>query len=400
MVTAAPLFHIMTLRNVSFLLGLVSVLPGATRIAAEPPSGAPPPATVLATMEKVADWQLANPSKHPVTGWVQAAGYAGMMALSNLSKSPRYHDAMLKMAEDNKWQLPTRTIKNPSGAAITTGYDGDDHCVGQTYAELFFKHRDPRMLAGMVERFDHILAHPKDDNLLFDAKANPGHRERWSWCDSLFMAPPSWLRLWVATGQKKYLDFMAQKWWVTSDYLYDKEEHLYFRDSTYFTKKEANGKKVFWSRGNGWVMGGLVRVLQYLPKDHPARAKFERQYREMAAKLLTLQQPDGLWRSSLLDPASYPLQETSGSSFFTYALAYGANEGLLDRAQAGAAALKAWQALTALVTPEGKLTHVQPIGADPKKFDPASTEPYGVGAFLLAGSEIHRLAGGKAPGKK
>jgi hypothetical protein len=37
------------------------------------------------------------------------------------------------------------------------------------------------------------------------------------------------------------------------------------------------------------------------------------------------------------------------------------------------------------------LTHVQPIGADPKNFNPDSTEPYGVGAFLLAGSEVYRM---------
>ena len=41
---------------------------------------------------------------------------------------------------------------------------------------------------------------------------------------------------------------------------------------------------------------------------------------------------------------------------------------------------------------DGKLTHVQPIGADPKHFDADSTEPYGVGAFLLAGSEVYRMA--------
>jgi hypothetical protein len=49
--------------------------------------------------------------------------------------------------------------------------------------------------------------------------------------------------------------------------------------------------------------------------------------------------------------------------------------------------------LAECVTPEGRLTHVQPIGADPKKFDENATETYGVGAFLLAGSEVHRLPG-------
>ncbi|MGN6553082.1 MAG: glycoside hydrolase family 88/105 protein, partial [Verrucomicrobiota bacterium] len=195
-----------------------------------------------------------------------------------------------------------------------------------------------------------------------------------------------------ATDDRRYLDFAVTNWWRTSEYLYDNDEHLYFRDSTYFQKREANGKKVFWSRGNGWVMGGLVRVLQLLPKDHPSRPRFEQQFKEMADKILQCQQSDGLWRASLLDPESYPLKETSGSGFYTYALAYGVNQGLLERARFEPAVNRAWAALVACVEPDGKLTHVQPIGADPKAFDKSSTEIYGVGAFLLAGSEVRQLA--------
>ncbi|HEV2455243.1 MAG TPA: DUF4861 family protein, partial [Verrucomicrobiae bacterium] len=96
--------------------------------------------------------------------------------------------------------------------------------------------------------------------------------------------------------------------------------------------------------------------------------------------------------SSLLDPADYPLAETSGSGFFTYALAWGVNQGLLDRATYEPAVRKAWNALNGCVDADGKLTHVQPVGADPKKFDPNATEVYAVGAFLLAGSEVYRMA--------
>jgi hypothetical protein len=190
---------------------------------------------------------------------------------------------------------------------------------------------------------------------------------------------------------------MVEHWWKTSAYLYDKDEHLYYRDSTYFGKIESNGKKVFWGRGNGWVMAGMVRVLQYLPKNHPARPRFEQQYREMAAKIVTLQQPDGLWRASLLDPASYPLKETSGSGFYCYALTWGLNQGLLERATVEPVVLKTWAALVACLQSDGKLTHVQPVGADPKAFPEDSTEIYGVGALLLAGSEIYRLGGGEVP---
>ncbi len=331
-------------------------------------------------MQRVADWQLANPSKYPATDWMQGAGDAGFMALAGISGDVKYRDAMFAMGETNHWQLGPRK------------FHADDHAVGQTYTELYFLYREPKMIAPMQARFDEILAQPSTVTNLDFTQPKGAAGEQWSWCDSLFMAPPAWARLYYATGDQKYLNFAVTNWWKTTDYLYDTNEHLFFRDSTYFTKREANGKKVFWSRGNGWVIAGLVRTLQYLPTNHPDRPRFEQLFKDMAAKILICQQPDGLWRASLLDPDSYPLKETSGSGFYTYALAWGVNQGLLDRAQFEPAVRKAWAALVSCVDADGKLTHVQPIGADPKKFAPESTEVYGVGAFLLAGSEIYRMA--------
>jgi len=339
----------------------------------------PARADVLALMERVGDWQLAHPSAWKPDEWHNGALYTGMMALAGVSASPRFHDAMVAVGEKQQWQLGARP------------YHADDHCIGQMYAELYLKDRDPRMIAPMRERFDWILAHRPANPLEFDRKTNPKNQERWSWCDALFMSPPAWLRLWKATGDQRYLDYAVGEWWFTSDFLYDKDEHLYFRDSSIFERRERNGRKVFWSRGNGWVMGGLVRMLQLLPPDHPSRPRFEQQFREMAAKIITCQQSDGLWRASLLDPDSYPMQETSGSGFYCYALAWGVNEGLLARETYAPVVRKTWAALTRFVQPDGKLTHVQPVGFTPVTFDENHTEPYGVGAFLLAGSEVLRL---------
>jgi unsaturated rhamnogalacturonyl hydrolase len=353
----------------------------------------PKSAEVLATMERVGDWQLAHPpamkstddlsnASRPVQysprGWVQAAGYTGIMALGELSTSPRFFDAMRQMGEKNEWKPGPRP------------YHADDQCVIQTYAELYFRDHNPAMLAPSIARLDNIIKNPADISLEF---VGPRKNDRWAWCDSLYMAPPAWIRMWKATGNAAYLDYAVKNWWLTSDFLYNKDEHLYFRDSTFFTKREENGMKVFWSRGNGWVIGGLVRMLEYLPADHPDRPRFEQQFKDMMARLITLQQPDNFWHASLLDPAHYPEPEESGTGFFCYGLAWGINHGLLDREKFLPATLRAWSALTSCVDADGKLKHVQPIGSDPKKFDPNSTEPYGVGSFLLAGSEIYRLGG-------
>ncbi|HEV2435139.1 MAG TPA: glycoside hydrolase family 88 protein [Verrucomicrobiae bacterium] len=346
-------------------------------------SSAVKPYAVLTAMQRVGDWELTHSATNRPTGWVQAVGDAGMMALAGISGDPKYREAMLAKGKANDWDLAEYQGRK---------YHADDQCEGQVWAELYFLYRENKMIAPLRARFDFILAHPSDAPGLDFTQPHGKAQELWSWCDSLFMAPPTWVRLYAATGDERYLDFAVTNWWRTTDYLYDKDEHLFFRDSTYFDKREANGQKIFWSRGNGWVMAGLVRLLQYLPTNHPDRPRFEQLFKDMAGKILTLQQPDGLWRASLLDPADYPEKETSGSALFTYALAWGVNQGLLDRAKYEPAVRKGWAALVDCVGTNGKLTHVQPPGADPKKFDPDTTEPYGDGAFLLAGSEVYRMA--------
>ncbi|MCL5271224.1 MAG: glycoside hydrolase family 88 protein, partial [bacterium] len=198
---------------------------------------------VLNVMQQVADWQLANPSKHPLTDWTVGALYNGITALGDLSPEPRYREAMMDIGRKTGWQPGPRV------------WHADDHCVGQMYVEMYQLYRDPAMIAPLRERFDDILAHPAEGTLEFKQPFEECCK-RWSWCDALFMAPPAWIRLWAATGDARYLDFMVANWWKTSDYLYDPDEHLYYRDDRYFEKREANGKKVFWSRGNGWVRGG------------------------------------------------------------------------------------------------------------------------------------------------
>ncbi|WP_158567949.1 MULTISPECIES: glycoside hydrolase family 88 protein [unclassified Duganella] len=359
------------------LLGVAgTALPPAAAASVAVQPAVPAPQAVLAMMERVADWQLAHPTTYPADDWTEGVGDAGFMALSGISGQRKYRDAMQARGEQAGWKLgPSR-------------YHADDQVVGQTYAELYLQVRDPRMLAPMRSQFDAVLAEPREGTLDFLV---PGVLHRWSWCDALFMGPPTWARLSAATGDPRYLEFAISHWWKTSDYLYDQSEHLYFRDSRYFQQREANGKKVFWGRGNGWVMGGLARMLQYIPDNHPERPRFVAQFRDMAERIAGLQQADGLWRASLLDPGSYPNRETSGTALYTYALAWGVNQGLLPRAVYGPVAQRAWQALSSHVEADGRLVHVQPIGQDPKHFDPASTDVFAVGGFLLAGGEIYRM---------
>ena len=140
--------------------------------------------------------------------------------------------------------------------------------------DLYLEDKKPVRMADTKATMDRLIVRPDDPNKLL-----------WWWCDALFMSPPVLLRMYEITHDKKYLDYMDHEWWLTSGSLYNQENHLYFRDSRYFTQKQANGKPIFWSRGNGWVMGALVNVLRLMPADYPSRPKYDAQFREMAAEI-------------------------------------------------------------------------------------------------------------------
>jgi rhamnogalacturonyl hydrolase YesR len=249
------------------------------------------------------------------------------------------------------------------------------------YMEQYFLHKDAKMMGPMKARLDQQIATPDDP-------AKP----LWWWCDALFMAPPVFADMARATGDTKYLDFMDREWKITTDLLYDKNKHLYSRDATFLDKHEKNGEKLFWSRGNGWVMGGIVRVLRQLPRNSPLRPKYVALLREMAAESLAIQGKDGLWRPGLLDADTYPLPEISGSAFIAYALAYGVNEKILDKKTYWPAVEKAWAGMLTHVYADGRLGAIQPVGAAPGAYTETSSYVYGVGSYLLVGSEIYRTA--------
>jgi unsaturated rhamnogalacturonyl hydrolase len=329
------------------------------------------PSAVKEAMEKVANWELARSQPYFNQDWTYAALYTGFLAASVATGNNAYSDTMLAMSNKFDWKLGPRVEH------------ADDQCIGQTYLALYSQSRDPnpKMIAPLRAQFDSILALP----------VAPDDKRPWWWCDALFMAPPVWTGLAHATGERKYLDFVNREWWRTSARLYDPEQHLFYRDASFLSLREANGKKVFWSRGNGWVMAGLVRVMETMPANDPDRTRYLEQFKEMSAAILTLQGNDGLWRSGLLDPASYALPELSGSSFFTYAMAWGVNSGILDRKTYEPAVARAWKGALQHVYEDGRLGSIQQVGAGPAHFKPTSSYVYGVGAFLLAGSEVIKL---------
>jgi rhamnogalacturonyl hydrolase YesR len=335
------------------------------------------PAAIDKALRKVADWQLERSRPYFDRIWTSSVMYVGFMAASRATGDPKYRNAMFDMAKHFDFQLRDRLP------------NADDLSIGSIYLDYYFQEKRPSLL--------HLTKAEMDDLLpLATVKPNDA-RIPWWWCDALFMAPPVWVKMYKATGDRKYLDYVHLNWKRTSDALYDKEEHLYARDASYINKREPNGKKMFWSRGEGWVMGGLALILDDIPQDDPQRPFYVQQLREMSEKVASIQGPDGMWHAGLLDPASYPLPEVSGSALFVYGMAYGVNRGILDAQKYRPVIAKAWAGILKNVYADGRLGNIQQTGAEPAFYRPTSSYNYGVGAFMLAASELKTLAAG---GKK
>jgi len=199
------------------------------------------------------------------------------------------------------------------------------------------------------------------------------------------------------TGNEMYLEKLHSYLLYADSIMYDKETSLYFRDAKYVypKHKSANGKKDFWARGDGWIFAGYAKIIQDLPKTAQHREEYITRFQDMAKALAAAQQSEGYWTRSILDPEHAPGPETSGTAFFTYGFMWGINNGYLDKKTYLPVVEKSWNYLTTFaLQADGTVGYIQPIGekAIPGQVvDKNSTADFGVGAFLLAASEISRF---------
>jgi rhamnogalacturonyl hydrolase YesR len=319
---------------------------------------------VASLMRRVADHEIARFGTTTDNGWVRATFHAGLLAASRALNEPSYAEYTRAWGAANDWQLHVNqdSLRHADNQA----------CV-QSYAELYLDEPTPAN-AGLIEAaqttFDEMVAAPL-----------PG-RDEWWWCDALFMAPPALARVASATGNEAYITLMHDMFWDTTDLLFDPTQSLFWRDAGYV------GRNVYWARGNGWVTAGIARVLEFLPPKDSRRADYETLLRQLSTRLLELQGSDGFWRSSLTQQDAYPMPESSGTAFFTFAMAWGVRNDVLDRATFLPAVRRGWAGLASAVDQQGRLGWVQPPGKQPAASTAGGTNDYATGALLLAGVEI------------
>jgi rhamnogalacturonyl hydrolase YesR len=320
--------------------------------------------------------------ERPGNIWTRAVYYEGLMALYSIDNKKEYFDYALQWGEKHQWGL--------RGGIKTR--NADNQCCGQTYIDIYLadNKQHPEWIKDIKASVDSMMITAKVDD--------------WSWIDAIQMAMPVFVRLGNLYNDASYFQRMYEMYAFTKyrqggNGLYNSKDKLWWRDKDFVPPyKEPNTENCYWSRGNGWVVAALVRILQALPKTDLHYNEYLQDYKDMLAAILPIQRQDGFWNVSLHDPTHFGGKELSGTSLFVYGIAWGINSNIIDRKTYLPALDKAWNALVKeCVHPDGSLGYVQGTGKEPKDGQPVAYdhypdfEDYGLGCFLLAGSEMYKL---------
>jgi unsaturated rhamnogalacturonyl hydrolase len=352
--------------------------------------------------DQVANWQLAQfdirsnkmrpegRSSGIPAGWMYATFNVGLWHWAQALDSASYYQTAINLSLLNDFQLGPRI------------YHADDHAIGDVYLSIFDKFGGKHRIENTVAHLNQVVEQPSKVSLEFNKEketfelqhrtfTDPKCTSRWCWADAVFMSPPVMAHLSKTTGDSKYLDFMDKEFWAMTDYLFDENIQLYLRDSRYFTLKDDQGRLVFWGRGNGWVLAGLARVLEYMPEDYPTRARYLELFKNMSVALLKHQNPDGSWPSSLLEKEKDSHSETSATGLLVFGLAWGINNGVLTDSTYRESVDKAWHSIVENIEPDGRVGFVQQVAFAPGSAKRDDSQLYGSGAVLLAASELYKM---------
>ena len=350
-------------------------------------------AEILKTLIKVNDLYLKN-HPDPLLGipyysrkkvyeaniWTRAVYFEGLMALHSIYPSNRYLDYATDWADGFKWGMRRDE---------TATRNADNYCASQMYIDLYRLCPEPNRLTKTKGTMNMLVNTPQVDD--------------WTWIDAIQMGMPALAKLSATTGDPRYAEKAYDMYSWTKNTLagglYNKKDGLWWRDADFVPPyKEPNGEDCYWSRGNGWVVAALVRVLDEIPADDPHRKEYEKDLKDMCEALVKCQREDGFWNVSLHDPSNFGGKELTGTALFVYGMAYGVRNGLLDRDKYMPVITRAWNAMVKdAVHSNGYLGFVQGTGKEPKDGQPVAYDSkpdfddYGTGCFLLAGSEVYKL---------
>ncbi len=339
-------------------------------------------------------WQQNNKAETR-SFWDPAAYHTGNMEVYKLLKDDKQLDYTRRWAYHNNWSGATEA--DPSRWKYANYGEGKDYVLFGDWQVCFQTYIDLYNLAianGGTDADNYFMVKRAKEVMHYEAYSKKD--DYWWWSDALYMVMPVMTKMYKLTGDVQYLDKLYENLLYSDRIMLDQETGLYFRDARYVypNHKSVNGKKDFWARGDGWVLAGLAKVLQDLPKDYKHYKFFVDKFQRLADIVAKTQQKDGYWTRSILDPNHAPGPETSGTAFFAYGIMWGVNNGFLAKKDYKKCIDRAWQYISeTAVQADGKVGYVQPIcdrAIPGQTVDANSQANFGVGAVLLAACEYYR----------
>ncbi len=374
-------------KNIIILLLMINIIASAQSVYDKE--------SIKAIMDKVNKYQFENPWKEFDNNWIRGTYYTGVMACYQATGDKKYLEQCDALGRLLNWQIPSVEPESKySGVNLLT--------CGQTWLESYMINKKRYKINPII---DHLynLAIKNPVSRPLDWYYEVGKR----YVDGLFTGPPALAMLYSITKNEKYLQWMESCFWDVYGKLYDIEENLFYRDHLFFpdcieqrkndpgwkgnSQVTASGKKVLWSRGNGWAFAGISRILKYLPRDHASYKRYEQVFKNMALSLKSRQSEEGFWYPNLADPNAFRVKETSGTCFFIYGLAFGINTGILNKNEYLPVVEKGWKSVYNAVSKDGKVQWGQRVGDQPVMVKMEDSHEYVSGTFLLAASEVYKL---------
>ena len=253
--------------------------------------------------------------------WDPAAYHTGNMEVYKLLKDEKQLDYTRRWAYHNNWSGATEADpRRWKYATYGEGKDfvlfGDWQVCFQTYIDLY----NLALANGGTDADNYFMVKRAKEVMHYEAYSK--NDDYWWWSDALYMVMPVMTKMYKLTGDSQYLDKLYANLLYSDRIMLDEETGLYFRDARYVypKHKSVNGKKDFWARGDGWVLAGLAKVLQDMPKDYKHYKFFVDKFQRLADIVAKTQQKEGYWTRSIMDPNHAPGPETSGTAFFTYGI--------------------------------------------------------------------------------
>jgi unsaturated rhamnogalacturonyl hydrolase len=307
---------------------------------------------------------------------------------------------------------------SPDGSIPTWNveeYQLDNILLGRQLLMLYGVTQDKRYAKAATLLYEQLHHQPRTPSGGF------WHKQKYPnqmWLDGLYMAEPFYAEYAVTFNHPEAFKDITHQFTLIDKHLRDSKTGLLYHawdesKQERWADKQTGLSPQFWARAMGWYIMALVDTLPYYSADDPGRKELLAQLERDAAAIAKYQDgKSGLWYQVLDKPdGKGNYFESSASCMFVYALAKGVRRGhlppsYLANAERGYSGILSHFIQTG---PENDVSLTSTVkgaglGGDPYRDGSyayyigekvVTNDPKGVGAFLLASTEMETAADAK-----